>query len=210
MRRINLLASLALCLGSATAHAQSWIDLTPGAGAAPAARRNASAILDPVDHRMVIFGGWSNTYLNDIWAFDLDTNTWANLTPAAGPPAPAPRLTPASVYDPANHRMITWSGQGQGAFFNDVWAFNFNTNTWSQFTPTGGPPQIRYGVGHTWDPLAKELVTFAGFTNQGRFSDVWRFDGGNSTWANVTPVTNPLARCLLDGCARVCVLGELP
>ena len=66
---------------------------------------------------MVIFGGFSTAYLNDIWAFDLDTHTWANLTPAAGPPVPAPRLTPASVYDPAGNRMITWSGQGQGAFF---------------------------------------------------------------------------------------------
>jgi hypothetical protein len=183
-----------------TANAQSWVDLTPGAGTAPAGRRNASAIHDPVDNRMVIFGGFSSGYHNDIWAFDLDTQSWANLTPAAGPPAPAPRLTPASIYDADEHRMITWSGQGQGAFFNDVWAFDFDTNAWSQFTPTGGPPQIRYGVAHTWDPLAKELVTFAGFTNLGRFQDVWRFDAAASTWTNSTPGTNPLARCLHAAC----------
>jgi hypothetical protein len=199
MRRTTILAGLVLCL-AIDAGAQSWVDLTPAVGSAPAGRRNASAILDPVDHRLVIFGGFSSGYHNDIWAFDLDTNTWANLTPAAGPPAPLPRLTPASVYDPDGHRMITWSGQGVGAFFNDVWAFDFDTNSWSQFTPTGGPPQIRYGVGHTWDPLAKELVTFAGFTNLGRFEDVWRFDGGVSTWSNVSPLTNPLARCLHAAC----------
>lgn len=200
MRSIHHLLAVAALLTAVDAHSQSWVDLTPAAGSAPAGRRNASAIHDPVDNRMVIFGGFSSGYHNDIWAFDLDTNTWANLTPVSGP-APAPRLTPAGVYDPDGHRMITWSGQGAGAFFNDVWAFDFDTNAWSQFTPvTGGPPQIRYGVGHTWDPLAKELVTFAGFTNLGRFDDVWRFDAAVATWTNVSPGVGPLARCLHAAC----------
>jgi hypothetical protein len=150
--------SLAVVIGlGRDVAAQSWIELTPPSGPAPAARRNASAILDAAHNRMVIFGGFSSTYLNDIWGFNLSSHTWTNLTPASGP-VPAPRLTPASVYDPDGHRMVTWSGQGQGVFFNDVWAFDLNTNTWSQLTPTGGPPQIRYGVGCTWDPKRKELV----------------------------------------------------
>ena len=49
---------------------------------------------------MVIFGGQGQTGpLNDVWAFDLDTHTWTDLTPTSGS-APAPRFTPASVYDP--------------------------------------------------------------------------------------------------------------
>jgi Galactose oxidase, central domain len=75
--------------------AQSWVNLTPGSGSAPAARRNASAVLDAAHNRVVVFGGFSSTYLNDIWAFDLGSNTWADLTPATGS-APAPRLTPAA------------------------------------------------------------------------------------------------------------------
>jgi hypothetical protein len=186
-------------LVAAQAQAQTWANLTPASGAAPAARRNASAVFDTAHNRMVVFGGFSSTYLNDIWAFDLSSNTWVNLTPASGS-APAPRLTPASIYDPDGHRMVTWSGQGQGAFFNDVWSFNLDTNTWSPFTPAGGPPQVRYGVGYTWDPLAKELVTFAGFTSLGRFDDVWRFKPSASTWSNVSPGTGPLARCLHAAC----------
>ncbi|HEU4365894.1 MAG TPA: kelch repeat-containing protein [Candidatus Krumholzibacteria bacterium] len=200
-RRFATIGIIAFVATVSDVAAQSWTELTPAAGPpAPAARRNASAILDPVDNRMVIFGGFAATFTNDIWAFDLDTNTWENLTPAPGPPAPAPRLFPASVYDPHGHRMITWSGQGPGVFFNDVWAFDLDANTWSQFTPTGGPPNIRYGVGYAWDPLARDLVTFAGFTNQGRFDDVWRFNDQASTWTDVSPVTNPLARCLHAAC----------
>jgi hypothetical protein len=200
MKRVVRNLTLALCIGvSGNASAQSWVNLHTGTGTAPAARRNASAIIDAAHNRMVVFGGFSSSYLNDIWAFDLASHTWTNLTPASGP-APVARLTPASIYDADAHRMVTWSGQGQGAFFNDVWAFDLNTNTWSPFTPSGGPPQIRYGVGYTWDPLAKELVTFAGFTNLGRFDDVWRFKPTASTWSNVSPGTGPLARCLHAAC----------
>lgn len=198
-RAVPTFAAIAFAAIISDAAAQSWTELTPASGPAPAARRNASAILDPVNNRMVVFGGFATGFRNDIWAFDLDTNTWEDLTPASGP-APAIRLFPASVYDPDNHQMIMWSGQGPGVFYNDVWAFDLNTNTWSQYAPAGGPPNIRYGVGYTWDPQARELVTFAGFTNLGRFHDVWRFNNQDVTWTDVSPVTNPLERCLHVAC----------
>lgn len=201
--RSALLAGLIALLAAAEVAAQSWVNLTPGAGPSPSARRNASAILDPVENRMVIFGGTTAgaaSVLNDVWGFDLDTNSWINLTPAAGPPVPAPRLFPASVYDPFGHQMIMWSGQGPGIFFNDVWAFDLAANSWSQFTPSGGPPNIRYGVGYTFDPVARDLVTFAGFTNLGRFRDVWRFSDQSDTWTNVSPASGPGERCLHAAC----------
>jgi len=198
MFRVTLAVIALVAVASGTL-AQTWTEITPASGPAPAARRNASAILDPVDNRVVVFGGFSTSYRNDIWAFDLDTGTWQDLTPASGP-APAARLTPASVYDPHGHQMITWSGQGPGVFFNDVWSFDLTTNTWSQYTPAGGPPNIRYGVGYTWDPLARELVTFAGFTNLGRFDDVWRFNDQAVTWIDVSPASGPIERCLHAAC----------
>jgi galactose oxidase-like protein/flagellar hook capping protein FlgD len=146
---------------------------------------------------MVIFGGQSASGpLNDVWAFDLDTHGWTNLTPASGA-APAPRFTPASVYDAVGHRMLTWSGQGTGeVFFNDVWSFDLTIHAWSQQGPTGGPPNVRYGVASVFDPVARDLVTFAGFTNLGRFHDVWRFDAAAVTWTDVSPMTGPIERCL--------------
>ncbi len=203
MRRpifISLLAASSLAPAS---HAQTWVSLTPGAGPMPSARRNASAVLDPVQNRMVIFAGTPSgtaSVLNDVWGFDLDTNTWVNLTPPAGPPAPAPRLFPASVYDPFGHQMIMWSGQASGVFFDDVWSFDLTANAWSQFTPAGGPPNRRYGVGYVFDPVARDLVTFAGFTNLGRFDDLWRFNDQADTWTDVSLGTGPGERCLHVAC----------
>jgi hypothetical protein len=41
------------------------------------------------------------------------------------------------------------------------------------------------------------MVSFAGFTNAGRFQDTWRLDATTETWTEVTPASgNPAARCL--------------
>lgn len=180
---------------SSTAVAQEWLKLTPASGEAPTPRRNAAAIYDSLDHRMIIFGGRTNAGdRNEVWAFDLSSNTWEELTPAAGD-APAPRFTANGIYDAANHRMLIWSGQG-ASFFNDVWTFDLTSNAWSQFTPPDPKPNIRYGTAAIFDPHARDLVTFAGFTDQGRFDDTWRFDIDAAIWAKLQLDTYPEKRCL--------------
>jgi hypothetical protein len=176
------------------AAAQTWVEITPAAGDAPTGRRYAGAIHDPVGHRMIVFGGETAAgRINEVWALDLNTYAWTDLTPAAGS-APGNRRTPGTVYDPAAHRMVTWSGQG-GGFFNDAWSFDLTSHSWTQHTPATTPQQ-RYGVAAVFDPLAGTLVTFAGFTNLGRFDDTWRFDPVTETWTDVSGGTGPHERCL--------------
>jgi len=189
----------AVALLAPAVHAQTWVNITPGSGSAPVARAWSSAVFDSQNRRIVVFGGRAAGDFNDIWAFDLATHTWTDLTPSNGS-APAARRTPGSVYDVAAHRMVTWSGQAPGTFFNDAWSFDLTTNTWTPLAPVGGPPNIRYGVAAVYDPAAGELVTFAGFTNMGRFDDTWRLDPALQTWTDVTPVTSPLERCLHAAC----------
>jgi hypothetical protein len=197
MKAIIKVAALLVYLAAVmdTGQAQNWLQLTPASGNAPAPRSNAAAIYDSLNHRLVIFGGKSASgNLNDVWAFDLRNNNWSELTPASGP-APAPRFTANGVYNPAAQQMIIWSGQGAG-FFNDVWAFDLNSKSWSQFTPPDPNPNTRYGVASIFDPRAKELVAFAGFTDAGRFDDTWRFNLANATWQEISLASHPERRCL--------------
>jgi len=184
-----------LFIFATSGRAQNWVQLTPASGNAPAPRVNAAAIYDSLNQRLVIAGGRSAAGdRNDVWAFDLRNNTWANLTPASGS-MPAPRFTANGVYNLAKQQMLIWSGQG-AALFNDVWAFDLNAKSWSPFNPPNPKPNVRYGAAAVFDPRAKELVTFAGFTDAGRFDDTWRFNVNSGTWREVSSTTRPEKRCL--------------
>ncbi len=177
------------------AHAQQWTQLKPS-GNAPAPRGNAAAIYDPVAHRLVAFGGRvPGGELNDVWALDLGEMRWRNITPNSGP-APTPRWSHNAVYDPAAHRMLVWSGRGGGMFYNDVWSFDLNAHTWTELAASDPLPNLRYGTAAVFDPLANELVNFAGFTDAGRFEDTWRFDPNNALWRELGATENPGPRCL--------------
>ncbi|HUF10208.1 MAG TPA: kelch repeat-containing protein [Rhodothermales bacterium] len=194
-RGVGLFAAVALVLLPVLVFAQHWREIAPVDGPAPSPRSNATAIYDPVDHRVIVFGGrGSGGALNDVWSFDLETSQWTDLTPLEGL-APAPRLTPAGVYDHDGRQMVMWSGQGN-AFFNDIWTFDLAENVWTELTPPAPVPNIRYGVASVFDPLARNLVTFAGFTDQGRFDDTWAFDVEQNAWSDVTPDMGPMQRCL--------------
>ena len=177
--------------------AQTWKELTPSSESAPPPRMRAAGIFDPVERRLVVIGGrTSGRDLNDVWVFDPGTSIWEDITPTDGA-SPAPRSTHDAVYDPANHRILVWSGRQNSLFFNDVWAFALESGVWQAFATVDPMPNIRYGTTSVFDPQAEHLVTFAGFTEAGRFEDTWRFAPGNAAWTEVVPADgNPGPRCL--------------
>jgi len=59
--------------------ANTWTDWTP-AGNKPQVRCLLTAAFDWAGRRMIIYGGQRNGPLDDIWAFDLTTRQWADLT----------------------------------------------------------------------------------------------------------------------------------
>lgn len=120
---------------------------------------------------------------------------WVQLTPASGS-APAPRVNAAAIYDSLYHRLVIFGGKTAAGDVNDVWAFDLNAKSWSQFNPPDPKPNIRYGAASIFDSKANELVTFAGFTDAGRFDDTWRFNIANATWQAIALVTHPEKRCL--------------
>ncbi len=130
-----------------------------------------------------------------LWAPAGQAQSWVELTPAGGK-APAPRQNPAAVYDPLAHRMVVFGGRSAAGDLNDVWAFDLELGTWTAFDPPESRPNVRYGTASVFDPVRQPLVTFAGFTDEGRFEDTWRFDPGSSAWMQVARTTVPGRRCL--------------
>jgi hypothetical protein len=174
-----------------------WTKLKP-AGVPPLPRYGASAIYDPVNDRMIVFGGYTyypGSMLNDVWELSLSgTPTWTQLAPAGIPPTP--RQDVAAVYDPSGQRMILFGGyRASGGFTNEAWSLSLSgTPTWTQLSPSGVPPSARNVFGFAYDSSRDRLLIHGGW-NGTYLSDTWTLDlSAGGAWSQLATATSPPAR----------------
>jgi len=152
----------------------TWSQLAP-AGTPPAARAAASAVYDPVNNVMIVFGGAAtgSVLQGDLWILTNanglgGTPTWTQVSTAVSPPA---RSGHTAVYDGASNRMTIFGGAGSPGLLSDVWVLaNANgvggTVAWTQLFPAGSPPPApRSSHSAVYDPVAKVMTIFAGIAD---------------------------------------------
>ncbi len=66
---------------------------------------------------------------------------WTNLDP--GGPTPPGRDLAAMACNPKTGRVVMFGGSNWVSDLNDLWAYSPPTDTWTQLSPTGGPPSSR-------------------------------------------------------------------
>lgn len=165
----------------------NWTSL----GTAPSALNRVlhSAIYDPIEHRMIVFGGYRPSFdeprgqiVSTVTAITLPvsgSNPWSTLTP--GGTGPGNLGEHAAIYDPVNDRMIVFGGvNGSGVEQNDVWVLEFSTEpdavndlaaaringntarlTWT--APVGVPPLTSYDLRRSTTPITDD-ASFAAAT----------------------------------------------
>jgi hypothetical protein len=129
--------------------------------------------------------------LSDVWEYDATSNTWANVTPTSGPPAPVAREFAGLAYDPANLALVMFGGSsGATTYWNDTWLFFPNATaglpgTWAPLSPVTNPParnqhnlNTRFDVGDVVMDMGQDPTVT---TAQRRFCDVWSWNGANWT-----------------------------
>ncbi len=182
----------------------TWTQLSL-VGSLPQGRYAHTAVYDPVNNRLIVFGGQAIiNMLNDIWVLSNangqgGTSSWTQLAPTGGPSV---RAFHSAVYDPASNRMIVFGGQTTyGAFVaNDVWVLS-NANglggipVWTQLATVGLPPSMRLGHSAVYDPASNGMIVFGGETDSIQATttnDVWMLSnanglGGIPTWTRLLP-----------------------
>ena len=123
----------------------------------------------------------------------LNAGTWTQLSPTGGPPNA--RHQHSAVWDDLNNVMYVFAGDDTGAgFVNDLWEYDPSGNTWTQLSPTGGPPVARVGHSAAWDTTSSAMYVFGGDTSSGDANDAWEYDPSGNTWTDLSPSTRPDAR----------------
>ncbi len=160
---------------------------TRATSSGPSYREGASLVFDAEHGRLVLFGGYDGTSLDDTWEWDCQTRIWSQI--GTGGPA---RGYHACAYDAERRRIVVFGGErvGQGDL-GDTW--ELDGTTWTRICSDCGPSP-RSGAAMAFD--GHKVVLFGGFdhaTQQFR-GDTWTWDG--SSWSQVPtcPECAPTAR----------------
>ena len=122
----------------------------------------------------------SEHFINETWVYDFNANTWTEMKPKASPPG---RSYQGMTYDSKADRVLIWGGldeKGEKPVDESMWAYDFNTNTWTEMKPGDGMhpagrdmPQLVYNT------KADRTILYGG-THGG--SETWAYDYNTNTW----------------------------
>ncbi len=182
----------------------TWTQLTP-TGGTPPTRVAHTAVYDPDNDRMVVFGGGTGVApgVNSstaIWELSFASSAqgvWTERSPAS---PPAAREFTASVFDVPNRRMVIFGGMTTGTQFDDVWSLDLTTpgsEVWTVLSPSGASPSARDEHSAVYDSRRGTMVVFGGLVGNSDTNDVYELDltAGSESWAKLAPTgTLPTAR----------------
>jgi hypothetical protein len=119
--------------------ANTFRQVTPS-GTAPNPSVNQAAMTwNSDDGRTWLFGGQIGSgFSNDLFAYNVTTNTWTKIEPKGT--KPSPRWRSAIAYDSVNNIFMMYGGQDDTTVYNDTWIFDPAANTWTQFATSTVPP----------------------------------------------------------------------
>ncbi|XP_058384421.1 kelch domain-containing protein 4 [Diceros bicornis minor] len=109
-------------------------------------------------------------HYKDLWVLHLATKTWEQVRSPGGPSGRS------------GHRMVAWKRQlilfggfhestRDYIYYNDVYAFNLDTFTWSKLSPSGTGPTPRSGCQMTVTPQGS-IIIYGGYSKQRVKKDV--------------------------------------
>ena len=158
--------------------------------------------------KIVQFGGvpqndWAS---NETWIYDYPTNTWTKVDPIN---SPAMRTAHVMAYDSESDVVILHGGglsvednpEGIYIHYNDTWAYDYNTNTWTNMNPTG----LDIGVCEaqmTYDSESDRCILVGGYyvypydnpRDEYYARETWAYDYNTNTWENITTTNHPKHR----------------
>ena len=195
---------------SLTGGTPAWSLLTYVGGPGP--RYGHTAIYDPVRDRMILFGGYNGSFLDEVWALNLSgVPSWTHL--ATSGVGPSNRDYASAIYDPVRDRMLVFGGN-DGATDNDLYALSLGASpTWTQIVAPGAVPAPRLAHFAAYDPGSDAMIVVGGAFAPGvYFNDVHVLQlsgAGSPQWSQPTATGDPLPAAHSRGAAFVPTVGKI-
>jgi len=156
--------------------------------------RYASRTVYISENQVLLFGGYDfPSYYDDTWVYNLTDDNWTNPNP--------------SVHPSERHSQgMAYIGEGQGLLFggrhadhiwlNDTWVYNLSANEWTDKSPSGDKPSVRFT--HCMAYIGEDKVLLFGGTT-GAYPGVsndetWVYDVSENSWTQKYPSTRPQSR----------------
>ena len=185
----------------------TWTNQSPSI--MPTGREYFGSAYDIESDRMIIFGGMESTGTGsyteadpETWVYDTNTNTWTNMSPSV---SPSPRLIMSMTYDLESDRVILFGGLTRDLsmtaepFYDDTWAYDYNTNTWEQMSPSNSPLKVvEYGL--AYDIESDRCILFGGSLGTSApiasriVNETWAYDYNTDTWTKLVTNNAPSPR----------------
>jgi N-acetylneuraminic acid mutarotase len=171
-----------------------WEIKRPSPG--PLQRSDAGFAYDESNKVFVMYGGLSHVdsdvVLDETWVYDLDENTWMEMTPENSPP----RMYGCElVYDSLNQKVLLWGGNiRDGGMLDEFWCYDYQINTWTRLE-TNPKPRERFWFQMTFDQDIGKVVIFGGSPGgDAKLGDTWLYDYTRNEWTQINSSDNPSAR----------------
>ena len=178
--------------------ARTWQPLATGAVTRPPARFSMVAALDRDHNRLLVTTGQGSSaqFFNDVWSFDLLSNTWTQVIAQGAAPPIRYGSAGGSANAGAAALYLSHGFTDQGRF-DDTWTFDLTTQQWTNVTPTGPLPLRR--CLHAGALTASDTLVIFGGCASGfgpcPLNDTWRFNVSTANWTQLaTQGATPAAR----------------
>jgi hypothetical protein len=166
---------------------------------APSARGRHRMVFDRSRKKVYLFGGrfrqqmnsGSYTVFDDLWSFDVNTDTWSVLQTSGEPPNA--RSNTAMVYDHVNDRVILFGGSTSTSGLNfsplsDTYILDIDSLVWRRVQGNNVPTRRLFHDMVIDAAHGKAFILGGGDENAftGPFyADAWAFDLTEETWEQV-------------------------
>jgi len=149
-------------------------DSLPGA---PQPRSAHSAVV--YKNEMYIFGGWNgHESLNDFYSLNMDTMQWRQIQ-SAGCPSKR-RMHSAVVYQDRMYLFGGYDESHSAHSFNELYCFDFLTETWKAVPCQGRIPKGRSRAAAT--VVGNNMYIIGGWDRVAHFGEVLRLDLDQHRW----------------------------